>query len=327
MYGISPPATWELAVEVGNVPTWHLVKMHGLGNDYLFLDLFTAPSASLPQDPLLPPPAIRAVCDRHRGWGADGVIALLPPPPSGQAHASMRIWNADGSEGEMCGNGLRCLVRLLYDRGYIPRTLPTVRVATRAGLRAGTPVWQGDEVVAVRADMGVPSFTGVDGDGQERVDQEVEWRRPGDPSPRRHRATYVSMGNPHLVLFVDPEEEDPPQAEVDGPVLEHHPLFPHGVNVGFARVVSPTQVSLEVWERGSGRTLACGTGAAACLAAGVRTGRLGRQAKLHLPGGELQAEWPEEGGSLFLTGPAAYVGPCRFSWPAAPAGEVSTPCA
>lgn len=277
---------------------WEFRKMHGLGNDYLFLDAFERP------DDLPPPDVVRAASDRHCGIGSDGVIALLP---SRVADLRMRIWNADASEAEMCGNGLRCIVKLAYEGGRVPRNQASCRVETGAGVLEVWPVWQGERVVACREEMGRPRLLWGEG-GSERM---VAWRRPGEAVERRSGATAVSMGNPHLVLFAD-DEGDGPDVLTDGPVLERHPLFPERVNVGFARRIGPADVRLAVWERGSGATRACGTGAAACLAAGVATGRLPTRARIALPGGTLVAEWPDREGSIYLTGPAESVGLCRF---------------
>lgn len=280
---------------------WDFVKMHGLGNDYLFLDAFDRP------DDLPPPDIVRAASDRHTGIGADGVIAVLP---SARADLRMRIWNADGSEAEMCGNGLRCAVKLAYEHGRVARERPSCRVETGAGVLETWPVWQGERVVACREEMGVPRLLWAEGGASgERV---VAWRRPGDGADRTWPGTAVSMGNPHLVLFLDDDGGDTPDLLADGPILEHHPLFPRRVNVGFARITDVADVSLAVWERGAGATRACGTGAAACLAAGVATGRLPARARIALPGGTLTAEWPDPDASLYLTGPAESIGQCRF---------------
>lgn len=280
--------------------------MHGLGNDYLFVDAIQGSEQDVP-----PPEVVRRASDRHRGIGSDGVIAILPPEAPGAAFR-MRIWNADGSEGEMCGNGLRCAVKLAYERGYVPRDQPSCKVQTGAGLLETLPMWDEDRVVACREELGVPSLDLPDRPGVQWIDREVEWRRADDDLLRRHRATAVSMGNPHLVLFREPDDALPLDVYRDGPVLEHHPLFPRRVNVGFAEVLDAHEVRLAVWERGSGATLACGTGAAACLVAGVVTGRLRGNVRIHLPGGVLEASWEGSGHPVWLSGPAEMVGPCVF---------------
>ncbi len=246
-------------------------KWHGLGNDYVLLDGWREGNW---EEEVLPSLA-RSLCDRHRGVGGDGLLLLLPGK---EAAVVMRIFNPDGSEAEMCGNGIRCLALYAYREGYVREN--RFGVETRAGRRevevypAGT----------VRVDMGRPEVG------------EVE-------IPLFHfRATSVSLGNPHCVVFSDREEE---VAEW-GPRLETHPLFPRRTNVEFARLESPRRVRVRVWERGVGETLACGTGACAVEAAGEVTGRMEREAWVELPGGELKVEW-EEGGRIFLTGPAEEV--------------------
>ena len=284
---------------------WDFVKMHGLGNDYLFVDALETGMAAVP-----PPEWVVRASDRHRGIGSDGVIAILPAD-DGVSTFRMRMWNADGSEGEMCGNGLRCAVKLAYERGHVARGRVAVRVQTGAGALEVAPIWQGGRVVACREEMGRPSLLALEEGGSPWVEREMAWRLPDQERERRHASTAVSMGNPHLVLFVG-EGPDRPHVLADGPVLERHRLFPNRVNVGFARVLGPERVVLDVWERGSGATQACGTGASACLAAGVATGRLHRTATIELPGGPLVAEWERDDASLYLTGPAETVGPCRF---------------
>lgn len=318
-----------------------LVKMHGLGNDYLFLDLLAEGEGP---GRLLSPEEVRFVSDRHRGFGSDGVIAMLRPE-GGRAAAlgstdgaqsadcTMRIWNRDGSEGEMCGNGLRCVVKYLYETGYVSAQQETVRVATGAGVLTCWPIWQGGRVVRVRERLGMPRFpvppVAQPFAGETEVAFPLRWTRPGSagagkaPGPdggaaltREHAAVLVTLGNPHVVLFSDVGSrsggQPPWNPGEDGPALEHHPWFPEGVNVGFADVISPEHVRLTVWERGSGLTQACGTGAAAALAAGMRTGRLTSPCRMDLPGGTLWATWPRSDASVELIGPAEHVGVCLF---------------
>jgi len=245
-------------------------KLHGLGNDYVLLDGFR--EGILPEDLL--PALARSLCDRHRGVGGDGLLLLLPGT---DAPLRMRIFNPDGSEAEMCGNGIRCLALYAYGEGYAGERF---LVETAAGARK-VEVFPGG---AVRVDMGPPGVG------------EVE--RP----LFSFRATTLSLGNPHCVIFSDREEE----VGEWGPRIENHPLFPQRTNVEFARVVSPDRLVVRVWERGVGETLACGTGACAAVVAGAVTGRTERKARVELPGGELEVEWREEG-RVFLTGPAREV--------------------
>jgi diaminopimelate epimerase len=248
------------------------VKMHGCGNDYVFV------REDLPD----PGGVSRRVSDRHRGIGADGLVLILP---SDVADARMRIFNADGGEAEMCGNGIRCVAKLLYEDGDVDRTRMTVETG-----RGILPVEIREEkgiAVSARVGMGEPTMGRVD--------------VPLEVTGGTFFVTLVSMGNPHGVTFVDDTTKFP--VRTIGPLLERHPIFPDGANIGFAEVVSPEEIRLRVWERGSGETQACGTGACAALVAAVTTGRTSRQARIVLPGGPLEIEWPE-GGEVFMEGPA-----------------------
>ena len=278
-----------------------LTKMHGLGNSYLFLDGLAGP---VPPDEALPELA-RAVSDRNFGIGSDGLILVLPPRDP-DAQFRMRIFNADGSEGEMCGNGIRCLARLVFDRGYTRDT--EFVVETKAGaIRPRLHLVDG-RVEAVTVDMGVPRLERgaipMAGPATERA-VEVPLRvATGAGSAEEFIVTAVSMGNPHCVVFVD--DVDAVDLQRLGPAFEHHPAFPQRVNTHFAQVLGPSRVRVRVWERGSGPTLACGTGACAVAVAGAVTGRTGRQVTVELPGGPLEIRW-EEDGHVSMTGPAAYV--------------------
>lgn len=273
------------------------VKMHGAGNDYVYLDGF---EYSLPQNL---PDFARRISDRHTGVGGDGLIVV---EPSWQADAQMRIWNADGSPAEMCGNGLRCVAKLLYDTGHVRSD--EIHIATDAGIRVAWPEVQNGEVGRVRVSIGEPSLTAdhiptADDLDTLRVD------------PRIHAVSAVSMGNPHCVVFTD-YLSDEFVSEI-GPQLEEHPLFPERTNVEFARVLSPSEVQVRVWERGVGETQACGTGACAVGVAGALSGNTERQVRCHLPGGSLDIDWTEDG-EVHLTGPAAEI--FRGEWTEARAG-------
>ena len=256
-------------------------KMQGLGNDFIMLDGFKTD---------IPDPAAlaRRLCDRHFGVGGDGLILALP---SRVVDARMRVINRDGSEAEMCGNGIRCLGRFLRDEGLCAG--PRMRVETLAGL---LDMEVGDEDVTV--DMGAPRFDPaqipVNGDTN-RLTLRV--------AGRSLRFFCVGMGNPHAVTF-DLFPDDAAFAEL-GPLLENHPVFPCRANIEFCRVEGEA-ARVRVWERGDGPTMACGTGACAVLAAGVSQGLLPRKAQIHLPGGTLTIRW-DEGGHLFMTGPAKTV--------------------
>lgn len=268
-------------------------KMHGLGNDYIYINAF--------EETVSDPSGLSVVMSRpHTGVGSDGLILLLP---SRAADLRMRMFNSDGSEAEMCGNGARCVARYAYDRGLVKK--PRFRLETKGGIRDVELLLRDGTVEGVRIDMGIPQLAParipVLLDGDRIVD------RPFALGGRSWPMTCVSMGNPHAVLFV---EEDPfalPDFEALGPALERHPLFPERTNVEFVQRLSDAALRMRVWERGSGETLACGTGACAAAAAGILTGRCGKRVTVTLRGGDLTVDWPGEGHPLFMTGPAAYV--------------------
>ncbi len=273
------------------------VKMHGLGNDFVLLDCLAGPPART--DAEWAALAVK-LCDRHFGIGADGILLALP---SECADVRMRIFNNDGSEAEMCGNGVRCLARYVRDRGQHGERL---RVETLAGVLELTFPGGPDEV---RVDMGPPRLAPreipVRADGERALD--LALRVDG----RTLQVAAVSMGNPHAVTFMSAAElEALPLHEV-GPLVEHHELFPERTNFHAVAVTSPHSATVRVWERGAGPTLACGTGACAVTVAGVLSGRLESPVDVTLPGGTLRIEW-EPGGSVFMTGPAAYA--FRGTW-------------
>jgi diaminopimelate epimerase len=267
-------------------------KMHGIGNDYVYVETFSQPA------PMDPARLAVTISDRHFGVGSDGLILIMP---SNVADARMRMFNADGSEGEMCGNGVRCVAKYLYDHGLARKDRVTVE--TGRGLLALDLEIEGGSVRRVRVDMGAPIVKATEIptllSGEPPVDAPI---RIDD---RTLAATAVSMGNPHAVIFVDDVGRFP--LETLGPKLEHHPMFPRRVNVHIVDLVGPREVRMRTWERGSGITLACGTGACAVCVAGVLTGRTGRQILAHLPGGDLELEWPDRRASVFMTGPATEV--------------------
>lgn len=266
-------------------------KMHGCGNDYVYVDGFKHG---------VPDPAALAVAiaDRRRGVGSDGLILALP---SATADLRMRMWNADGSESEMCGNGIRCVSKFAYDRGLVGgRT--RLQVETGAGPKRVDLVLEAGEVVAATVDMGPPVLERARIPMQGAPGQVVD--EPLAVDGTTLRITGVSMGNPHAVTFVDRVEAAP--VTTLGPRIEHHPAFPRRTNVEFVEVLSRSEVRQRTWERGSGETHACGTGACAVTVAGVLTGRTGRELTLHLLGGDLLVRWPE-GGSVSMTGPCVEV--------------------
>ena len=253
-------------------------KMQGLGNDYIYLDGL----AGLPEDL---PALARRMSDRHFGVGADGLICICP---SQWADFRMQMYNADGSQGEMCGNGIRCLGKYVYDKGLTSKTRG-LRIETLAGVRELELILESGAVSAVRVDMGQPSASAP-------ITVEAEGSS--------FQIRPVSMGNPHGVIFVP--HPGAVALERIGPALEHHPAFPGGINVEFVRVLTPSCLEMRVWERGSGETLACGTGACAALTAAVLEGLTGRKARVRLPGGTLELEWSPSG-TMWMTGPAETV--------------------
>jgi diaminopimelate epimerase len=265
-------------------------KMHGISNDYIYVNAFTT---TVP-DPVA---VARKVSDRRTGIGGDGLILICP---SDTAHARMEMYNADGSRGEMCGNGIRCVGKYLYDHG-LARANP-LTVDTDAGVKTLFLELQNERVSRVTVDMGEPILEGT------RIPvaatgQVVDY--PLAVDGRTYRVTCVSMGNPHCVTFV--EAVEPLELEKIGPKFEYHPFFPKRVNTEFIQVVNPTELSMRVWERGSGETWACGTGACAAAVAAVLNHKAGRRVTLHLRGGDLEVEWRAEDNHVYMTGAAEEV--------------------
>jgi diaminopimelate epimerase len=267
-------------------------KMHGLGNDYVYVSTFD-------QAPPVDPARLAvAVSDRHLGIGGDGLILIMP---SERADARMRMFNADGSEGEMCGNGIRCVAKYIHDRGLARKDRVTIE--TGRGILSLDLEVDGGKVRRVRVDMGAPILDPAE------IPTLLEGRPPINVplrlADREFLVTAVSMGNPHAVIYVDDVAAFP--LETLGPIIEHHRNFPRRVNVHIVEVLAPGEVRMRTWERGSGITLACGTGACAVCVAGVLTGRSGRTVLAHLPGGDLELEWPDDAAPVFMTGPATEV--------------------
>lgn len=266
-------------------------KMHGIGNDYVYVNLF--------EEKVPDPVALsQAVSDRHLGIGADGLILI---GPSEQADVSMRIFNADGSEAQMCGNGVRCVAKYARDHGLASRD--EVRVETRAGVKTIQCVLENGKVVRARVDMGVPRL----------LRREIPMTGPAEElcveSPlsvggESCKITCVSMGNPHCVIFV--ADVKAVALERIGPMIERHSFFPERINAHFVTVNGPREVTMRTWERGSGITWACGTGASAVCVASSLTGRTERAIRAHLPGGDLDLDWSADG-RLYMTGPATEV--------------------
>ncbi len=268
------------------------VKMHGAGNDYVYINCFDQP---LPADA---PELARRMSHRHFGIGGDGLILIRP---SEVADARMQMFNADGSEAEMCGNGIRCVAKYVYDHGISRQ--PTLRIETGNGVLTLDVETANGIVDRVRVDMGEPILEAA----------RIPTTLPGNPvvnaelvvEGRSFQVTSVSMGNPHCIVFVEQASDE--LVLGIGPKIEKHEAFPAKVNVEFVEVISPSEVRQRTWERGSGETWACGTGASAVCVAGVLAGRTQRKILNHLVGGDLELEWDETSNRVFMTGPATEV--------------------
>lgn len=258
----------------------HFVKMQATGNDFVILD---------DREDLLKGVDLAAlsisICDRHFGVGADGLIIVLP---SSKADLKMRIFNPDGSEPEMCGNGIRCFAKYVYDSAKEKKDV--LSVETLAGIMVPAVIVKNDEAVGAEVDMGEPKYSKPT---DLKLESEVV------------KITEVSMGNPHCVIFVDDLSKI--DLAVIGPKIENHPHFPNRTNVEFVQVLSDKEMSVKVWERGAGETLACGTGACACVVAGVLAGKTSRRVLVRLPGGNLDVEWEAEDSHVALRGSAERV--------------------
>jgi diaminopimelate epimerase len=268
-------------------------KYHGLGNDFILID---NRSSSLPV--LTPEQGIK-LCDRHFGIGADGVIFALPGENG--TDYTMRIFNSDGSEPEMCGNGIRCLAGFLADLEGESRIKDSYRIHTLAGVITPQLISGGQ----VKVDMGLPKLLAGEIPTTLAPAQEKVISQPLEVAGKTWNVTCVSMGNPHCITFV--EDVAAIELETIGSKFEHHPAFPQRINTEFIQVVHRDHLKMRVWERGAGITLACGTGACASLVAGVLTGKCDRTATIELPGGPLQIEWSEVDQRVYMTGPAERV--------------------
>jgi len=268
-------------------------KYHGLGNDFILIDNRHS------NNPLISPEQAVKMCDRHFGIGADGVIFALPGQEG--TDYTMRIFNSDGSEPEMCGNGIRCFARFLADLEGEVTIGKSYRIHTLAGVI--TPRLEAGGQITV--DMGFPQLLAADipttlADGDKKVIDV-----PLEVAGQSWSVTCVSMGNPHCINFV--ENVDQISLEQIGPQFENHPAFPKKTNTEFIQAIAPNYLKMRVWERGAGITLACGTGACASVVAGVLTGKSERRCTVELPGGCLQIEWCEIDQRIYMTGPAQRV--------------------
>ncbi len=265
-------------------------KMQGCGNDYVYIDCFCESVSE-------PAALARRIADRHYGVGGDGLILIEPSPA---ADAFMHMFNADGSEGRMCGNGVRCVAKYLYDHALVPPERRAVRVDTRAGVREITFRVEHGRAAELTVDMGKPVLTSG------LPEAIALWGMP-------LCFVGVDMGNPHAVYFLEDNAALGKKRVSElalprlGPAFETHPRFPERVNSEFVELLSPGEINFRVWERGSGETLACGTGAAAAVYAGIRAGKLADDVLVHLPGGDLRVRFDPESGHCLLSGGAEEV--------------------
>ena len=271
--------------------------MHGIGNDYVYVNGFDEKVADAAE-------AARRIADRHFGVGGDGLILILP---SEKADVRMSMFNADGSEAEMCGNGIRCVAKYAYDHHLTSKNPMTVETG-RGVLTLALELSDG-KVSQVTVDMGEPILALADIPVNPEKVQPSPYpalhRISGEDSNEHYDAAFVSMGNPHMVIYR--EKVHTPETRRVGPFMERHPAFPRRMNVHFVQVLSDREVTMQTWERGSGTTLACGTGACAVCVAGVLAGKTGRQLLAHLPGGDLRLQWREADNHVYMTGPAVEV--------------------
>ena len=276
----------------------NFVKMHGLGNDFILIDCLS----KLLGDSSFLSYLAKKLCDRNFGIGADGLILILP---SSQADLRMRIFNFDGSEAQMCGNGIRCFAKYAYENKLISKN--KFAVETLAGIITPELIFQvlkNKKVLRIKVNMGTPKLRRreipMNGEDTPTVIDETLKINP----EQTFKITCVSMGNPHCITFVN----DVQSISVDeiGPKIENHPLFPEKTNVEFIQVLNKQEINFRVWERGVGETLACGTGACAALVAAVLNNKTDRKATIHLPGGDLDIQWANDG-NIYMAGPAELV--------------------
>ncbi len=264
------------------------VKMHGCGNDYIYFDCMNYPLEN-------PEALAIRLSDRHKSIGGDGIVMILP---SQCADARMRMFNADGSEGKMCGNAIRCVGKYLFDQGYVDKT--EICIETLSGIKTLNMTIEQNKAVAARVDMGAVVLE------TKKIPVDLPLDRVVDETVtiggKSVSVTCVSMGNPHCVVFV--EEVEPLDLSTIGPEYEQSPLFPERINTEFIQVIGPRELKMRVWERGSGETMACGTGACAAVVAATETGHCpkGEPITVHLRGGDLTIQYTEE--TVYMTGQA-----------------------
>lgn len=273
-------------------------KMQGIGNDYVYVNCLQETIEN-------PSELAKKISDRHYGVGSDGLIMINP---SDKADFEMEMYNADGSRGEMCGNGIRCVAKYVYDYGLTDKT--RISVDTLAGIKYLDLTVENGKVSQVKVDMGRPILE------PEKIPVQAEGDRvvnePLLVDGKEYRMTCVSMGNPHAVIFVDQDVKELPLEQI-GPAFENHERFPKRINTEFARVLDRRTVEMRVWERGSGETLACGTGTCATAVACILNGLTDDEMTVHLLGGDLYIKWDREKDTVYMTGPAETV--FEGEWP------------
>lgn len=266
-------------------------KMHGIGNDYVYVNCFQEKVDN-------PSEVAKFVSDRHFGVGSDGLILIKP---SQIADCEMDMYNLDGSQGAMCGNGIRCVAKYVYDYGIVPKT--TLRIATKSGIKEVNLTVKNGKVSLVRVNMGSPileaSKIPVVSDQRQAVNQPIE------VNGHTYYFTGVSMGNPHAVVYLD--DVDNLDIEKIGPAFEKHPVFPDRVNTEFVKVIDRKTLKMRVWERGSGETLACGTGACAVAVSSILNNLTEEEVTVKLLGGDLKIHWDRLENLVYMTGPATTV--------------------
>ncbi len=267
-------------------------KMQGAGNDYIYINC-------LEEEVVNSSEVSKFVSDRHFGIGADGLILIKP---SQRADFEMAMYNADGSQGEMCGNAIRCVAKYVYDRGMTDQT--ELSIDTLAGIKYLELSLEDGKVTRVKVNMGAPCLTAAQIPVKADSDQVIS--QPIEVQGKTYEMTAVSMGNPHCVVFLE-EDVRELNLEAIGPAFEHHPRFPKRINTEFVNVIDKSTLRMRVWERGSGETLACGTGSCATAVAAILNGKTESEITVHLMGGELEIAWAGGDAPVYMTGPAVTV--------------------
>jgi len=270
-------------------------KFQGLGNDYIIIDEFKKSIIPEEQKSSL----AKTLCERRYSIGADGILFVCPPTHS-DVDIRMRIFNSDGSEAEMCGNGIRCFAKYVYERGILKKL--QMRVETLAGIKIPSLIVINRKVDSIRVEMGTPQFLRneipMKGPNTEVINEELQVQE------NIYSITCLSIGNPHCVIFLDDLEN----LDIEiGKIIEHHEVFPKKINVEFVNILNRGEIKMRVWERGVGETLACGTGACAAAVASIRNEYTDRQVLVHLLGGDLEIVWDETNNHIYMTGPAEHV--------------------